>query len=281
MQIWLSDELRKIAPQGREEAFDWIMGLAGESVRRIERRHTFRLELAGEEYFVKQHYGLTCADIAGELVRLRRPVLGAGNEYRMTALLNSIGITTAPLAGFGVDGSWPTSQRSFLITRALPLTRTLNELSRDWWQDPPAPQLKRRLIRGVAGIVARMHAAGINHRDLYVNHFRLPLNWLENPTGEPPLFLMDLHRAQQHTALSRRWLVKDLAALLFSVLDKPFSQRDRLRFLQSYYDDRSLRQILETEAGLLQTITARAQAMRRKLEGRIKRNLVATGKETS
>lgn len=277
MQIWLSDELRKIAPRGREEAFDWIMGLTGESVRRIERRHTFRLELGGDEYFVKQHYGLTWVDIAGELVRLRRPVLGAGNEYRMTALLNSIGIATAPLAGFGVDGLWPTSQRSFLITRALPESRTLNELSRDWWHEKPAPKLKRRLIKAVAEIVARMHAAGINHRDLYVNHFRLPLSWLENPTGKPPLFLMDLHRAQQHATLPRRWLIKDLAALLFSVLDKPFSLRDRLRFMQAYSDDQPLRNILQTQNDLLQAIGEKAESMRRQRQRRIQRKTVASG----
>jgi heptose I phosphotransferase len=281
MQIWLADELRDVAPKDGQDAFTWAMGLAGESVRRIERRHTFRLELVGREYFVKQHYGLSWLDIAGELVRLRRPVLGAANEYRMTALLNSIGITTAPLAGFGVDGLWPTSRRSFLITRALPATCTLNELSRDWWHETPAPQLKMRLIRKVAEIVAAMHAAGINHRDLYANHFRLPLDWLKNPAGDPPLFLMDLHRAQQHTVLSRRWLVKDLAALLFSVSDKPLSLRDKLRFLQTYFPGRSLRHILKTESNLLETILAKAEAMRRQKERRVNRKMAVATKEKS
>lgn len=281
MQIWLAEELRKIAPLARQDSFDWVMGLAGESVRRIERRHTFKIELGGRDYFVKQHYGLRWSDIVGELVRLRRPVLGAGNEYRMTALLNSIGIATAPLAGFGIDGRWPTSQRSFLITCALPPSRTLNELSRDWWQKRPVPPLKRRLIRAVAEIVRRMHAAGINHRDLYVNHFRLPLHWLDNPVGEPPLFLMDLHRAQQHTVMPRRWLAKDLAGLLFSISDKPLSLRDRLRFLQTYCDGRPLRHILQTEAELLEMTAEKAEAMRRQKERRIQRKTVASRKETS
>jgi|LGVD01.1.fsa_nt_gb heptose I phosphotransferase len=281
MQIWLADELRRIAPRVGPDAFDWAMGLEGESVRRIERRHTFRIELAGRDYFVKQHYGLNWLDIAGELVRLRRPVLGAGNEYRMTALLNSIGIATAPLAGFGVDGFWPTSQRSFLITRALPAARTLNELSRDWWHEKPAPQLKRKLIKAVAEIVARMHAAGINHRDLYVNHFRLSLSWLKNPDGAPPLVLMDLHRAQQHTILPRRWLVKDLAALLFSVSDKPLSLRDYLRFLRAYFPCCSLRNILKTDSDLLQRIVEKADAMRRQKERRAKKKMAAATKEKS
>lgn len=279
MQIWLADELRAVAPKARKDTFDWAMNLSGESVRRIERRHTFRISLSGQDYFVKQHYGLNWPDIIGELMRLRRPVLGAGNEYRMTTLLNSIGIATAPLAGFGVDGRWPTSQRSFLITRSLPPSRTLNELSRDWWQIHPDPQLKRRLIRAVAGIVAKMHNAGINHRDLYVNHFRLPLSWLKNPVGEPPLFLMDLHRAQQHVVMPRRWLAKDLAALLFSVWDKPLTLRDRLRFLKIYCDGRPLRHILETEADLLQMIKEKAEAMQRQRQRRLQRKTVASGKE--
>lgn len=263
MQIWLSDELRKIAPRGLEEEFDWVMGLAGESVRRIERRHTFRIELVGNEYFVKQHYGLTCVDITGELVRLRRPVLGAGNEYRMTALLNSIGIATAPLAGFGVDGLWPTSQRSFLITHALPPTCALSQLDLSPQCEKVTPGLKRRLIAAVADIAIAMHSVGINHRDFYLNHFRLPLGWLENPVGTPPLHLMDLHRAQQHVSLPRRWLAKDLAALMFSAKASVFTTRDYLRFLKNYFEGRSLRDILRGEAALLRAVSKKAAAMRR------------------
>ncbi|ABA88524.1 lipopolysaccharide kinase [Syntrophotalea carbinolica DSM 2380] len=278
MQIWLADELRHMAPQGPKATFDWVMGLAGESVRRIERRHTFRVELGGRDYFVKQHYGLTWADIVGEVIRLRRPVLGAGNEYRMTALLNCIGIDTAQLVAFGVDGRWPTTQRSFIITRALPQSCTLNELCMQWKQQPSA-KLKRQLIRAVGEIVAKMHGAGINHRDLYVNHFRLPLNWLENPIGEPPLFLMDLHRAQEHTVLSYRWRVKDLAALLFSVLGKPLSKRDHLRFLQTYFGERSLSRIFEANGGLFRAITEKAEAILHQQERRIKRKSAANRDE--
>lgn len=275
MQIWLADELRHMAPRDPKETFDWVMGLAGESVRRIERRHTFRFELGGQNYFIKQHYGLTWPDLVGEVIRLRRPVLGAGNEYRMTALLNCIGIDTAQLVAFGVDGRWPTTQRSFIITRALPQSCTLNELSMQWKKQQPSPQLKRQLIRVVGEIVAKMHGAGINHRDLYVNHFRLPLKWLENPIGEPPLFLMDLHRAQEHTVLSYRWLVKDLAALLFSVLDKPLSKRDHLRFLQTYFGERSLSRIFEVNRGLLRAITEKAETILHQQERRIKRKSAA------
>jgi hypothetical protein len=135
------------------------------------------------------------------------------------------------------------------------------------------------LIKKVAEIVTSMHAAGINHRDLYVNHFRLPLSWLKNPAGDPPLFLMDLHRAQQHTVLRRRWLVKDLAALLYSVSNKPLSSRDKLRFLQTYFPDRSLRHILKTESNLLETILAKAEAMRRQTERRVNRKMAVATKE--
>lgn len=271
MQIWLSDELQALANGAGQEAFAWCMDLNGESVRRKERRHTFRVQLAGCDYFIKQHYGLTCLDIVDDLVRLRRPVLGAGNEYRMTALLNGIGIATAPLAGFGVSGRWPTTQRSFLITRALPPTCALSQLDLRPQKEKVTPGVKRRLIAAVAAIVAAMHAIGINHRDLYVNHFRLPLAWLDDPVGTPPLHLMDLHRAQQHTRLPRRWLVKDLAALLFSAKAPVFSSRDHLRFLKIYFGGRALRDILRGEAALLRAVAKKAAAMRRQQERRRRR----------
>lgn len=271
MQIWLNDELKEIAPGSGKDAFDWGMGLDGESVRRIERRHTFRIELAGRYYFVKQHYGVTWLDIAGELLRIRRPVLGAGNEYRMTALLNSIGIATAPLAGFGVDGCWPTSQRSFMITQELPPTCTLSKLFLSPLYEKVTPELKRRLIASVAEIVSVMHSVGINHRDLYVNHFRLLLGWLDNPVGKPPLHLMDLHRAQLHVKLPKRWLAKDLAALMFSAKAPIFSTRDYLRFLRKYFKDRSLRDILDGESCLLRSVEKRALAMHRQQARRLRR----------
>lgn len=271
MQIWLNDELLEIASRSGKDPFDWGMGLAGESVRRIERRHTFRIELAGRSYFVKQHYGLTWLDIAGELVRFRRPVLGAGNEYRMTAFLNSIGIATAPLAGFGVDGRWPTSQRSFMITHELPPTFALSQLDRNPQCEKVTPGLKRRLISAMADIASAMHSVGINHRDLYVTHFRLPHSWLENPIGKPPVHLMDLHRAQQHVRLPRRWLVKDLAALMFSARAPVFSSRDHLRFLKTYFKGRSLREILGGEAALLRAVAKKALSMRQQQARRARR----------
>jgi len=72
----------------------------------------------------------------------------------------------------------------------------------------PAPE-RTHLVRAALDAVARFHAAGFVHRDLYAPHFVL-----ERTSGA--LVLLDLGRARRcepRARASRRWFVKDLAAL--------------------------------------------------------------------
>jgi|GEM_PF-1407584 len=73
-------------------------------------------------------------------------------------------------------------------------------------QDPR----RLKLVRRLAAIVGRMHAAGIAHQDLYLVHFFI----LEELDDLP--YLIDLQRTIWQTTLVRRWRVKDLAELFFS-----------------------------------------------------------------
>jgi len=74
------------------------------------------------------------------------------------------------------------------------------------------------------------------------------------------LSVIDLHRAQTRPAISRRWRNKDLAALYFSALDIGLTQRDKLRFLRSYFQ-RPLRQVMKDEAALLAWLERKAQKL--------------------
>ena len=94
-----------------------------------------------------------------------------------------------------------------------------------------------------------MHEGGVNHRDFYICHFLLHLD--PAPTTDAfRLSLIDLHRAQLRAKTPRRWRDKDLAALYFSALGIGLTQRDFMRFLCVYFD-RTLRDILRDEAGLI------------------------------
>ncbi|MNP25918.1 Lipopolysaccharide core heptose(I) kinase RfaP [compost metagenome] len=104
-----------------------------------------------------------------------------------------------------------------------------------------------------------MHRAGVNHRDCYICHFLLHTD-REVTADDFRLSVIDLHRAQTRTTISRRWRNKDLAALYFSALDIGLTQRDKLRFLRGYFQQ-PLRQILAEEAALLSWLEGKAQKL--------------------
>ncbi len=237
VQIWLADDIARVAPDDPVQAFAWAMSLDGESVRKVERRHTFRLTIGEGEFFVKQHQGVMWKECLTDLLRLARPILGADNEFRMTRLVRAAGLLAPEPAGVGYATTLR-SRQSFLITRALSRTLTLNEIAHDWWQAPPALPLRREIVRRLAESTAALHALGVNHRDLYINHFRVPTDSLAQ--GAPELYLMDLHRAQHRASVPKRWLVKDLGSLLFSCLDKPLRKSDVALFLKHYHNSARL-----------------------------------------
>jgi heptose I phosphotransferase len=67
---------------------------------------------------------------------------------------------------------------------------------------------RRDLVAKAARLAGSMHAAGMAHQDFYLVHiFVMP---------DASLRLIDLQRMIRSPFLSRRWVVKDLAQLLFS-----------------------------------------------------------------
>jgi len=90
-------------------------------------------------------------------------------------------------------------------------------------------QKRREVARRLGRLVARMHNAAINHRDLYAEHIVF--------LKDGGIVLLDLNRAQVRHRLPQRWRVKDLAALFVST-NAPAT--DKLRFLLTYLNIPSL-----------------------------------------
>jgi heptose I phosphotransferase len=240
-----------------QDAFACVEALQGKVLRALEGRRTFRTEIGGRGYFVKIHRGVGWGEILKNLLSGRLPILGAANEWHAVQRLSILGVDTMRAVAFGERGSNPASRHSFLITEELAPTISLEDFCRHWNDGPavpPAPTLKRRLIERVATMTRRMHAGGVNHRDLYICHFLLHL---PVDPDNPKLSLIDLHRAQLRPRTPRRWRDKDLAALHFSSLDIGLTRRDRLRFLRAYFG-RPLRVILVEEAKLLAHLESEA-----------------------
>lgn len=254
--IHLDDELLPCVPG--DDAFDQLMQMDGEIFRELpnEGRRTLRFACNGRSYFIKIHRGVGWREIIKNLASLRLPVISARNEWRAIRRLDELGIPTTPLVAWGERGGNPARRESFVVTRDLGLTISLEELVADWPQRPPALALKRGLIRETARIARLLHGNGINHRDFYLCHFLLDQHAPVDP-AQPLLYLIDLHRVQLRRRTPRRWLVKDLGGLYFSALDAGLSRRDLYRFLRAYFQ-RPLREVLQQEQALLAEITARA-----------------------
>ena len=245
-----------------QDPFVAVEALQGEVYRELEARRTLRTEAAGRGYFVKIHRGVGWGEIIKNLLSLRLPVLGAGNEWQAIGQLEKLGVATMRAVAYGVRGDNPATQHSFIVTEELAPTISLEDFCRDWPAQPPEPKFKRALIGRVATMTRRMHEGGVNHRDFYICHFLLHL--APAPTAADfTLSLIDLHRAQVRLKTPRRWRDKDLSALYFSALGIGMTQRDFLRFLRVYFDC-PLRDVLRDEAGLLEHLNREAAHLQRR-----------------
>ena len=219
-----------------EDPFACALRLSGEVYRDQDNRRTLRFALGGRKYFLKIHRGVGWREIFKNLLHLRRPVVNAGNEWRAIARLHQLGLNTMRVAAYGRRGVNPARQLSFLVTCELHGAISLSELCADWRAHPPPPSLKRALIHQLGRIARTLHDNGVNHRDFYLCHFFIDMQMgaAQLTADNLRLFVIDLHRAQLRRKTPRRWRIKDLAALYFSVLALPLDARDVMRFIRAY-----------------------------------------------
>lgn len=241
----------------RQKTFDHIMRSKGEVFRELEGRRTQRIILGSESYFLKQHFGIGWKEIFKNLLQLRLPVTSAQNEQQAINKLQSLKIPTLEIMGFGQKGINPARKHSFLLTRELHHTKSLEDLAKEWIKSPPSFSLKREFIKEIARIARIMHQHGMNHRDFYICHFLVDL--IQYPRTVK-LYLIDLHRAQIRIRTPLRWRIKDLAGLYFSSKTIKLTQRDYLRFIK-YYSAHHLREILITEIAFWQKVKKRGEQL--------------------
>lgn len=237
---------------------DWksLCSLEGETFKLIQNRRTFRILRDGRGFFLKCHQGVGWGEILKNLLALRLPVLGAGNEWHAIHRLQELGVETMRPVAYGREGWNPAGLRSLLITEELAGCTSLET----WWRAcPPDPLRKRILLRRLAQIARTLHQNGVNHRDFYICHFLINLAWDGSEEGLH-LYLIDLHRVQRRRQTPRRWIVKDLGSLWFSLFELGLTRGDRLRFLRDYHQ-RPLRESLDAEASLWAEVERRALAL--------------------
>jgi len=144
------------------------------------------------------------------------------------ALLRA-GIATVPLVGWGnmADG------RSFVITEDLAGYQAADKMIAGGL----SPAKLDKLLAAAAALAARLHNAGLHHRDLYLCHF-----FARFAGPEPELRLIDAARVRRLPGwpLRRRWIVKDLAQFWYSAALPALGPERRQRWLEEYGRQRSL-----------------------------------------
>ncbi|MDB5303215.1 MAG: Lipopolysaccharide core biosynthesis protein WaaP, heptosyl-I-kinase, partial [Phycisphaerales bacterium] len=150
----------------------------------------------------------------------RRPTTPAEDEVAGHRLLMAHGIPTAPLAGWGVLED----RRSFVMFEDLTGYKPADKLiESDTSFD--------RLSQATADLAARLHHAGLHHRDLYLCHFMAKADG-----DETDVKLIDPARVRRLPGfLTRgRWIVKDLAQFWYSTLSLPITDDQRKTWINRY-----------------------------------------------
>ena len=187
--------------------------------------------------YLKRHERLPWRD---RLLALLAPGRGrhtpAAAEWAHLAKARALGVPVPDAVAVGeAIGPWG-GLCSYLMVAELTGSEALNEVLPGLAASMPPAEfaaLKRSLIRELAGITARLHAAGAFHKDLYLCHFYLDLARLRE--ADRRLTLIDLHRLGEHRRTALRWRWKDLGQLLYSTYGVAgIEERDRLRFWKHY-----------------------------------------------
>ena len=234
-------------------AFEDFLALGRELVKQSPdgARRTAAFERGGRRFYVKTHTGVGWGEIAKNWLQAKRAIVDAGTEARALARCAELGIPVPALAAWGVAGANPAARRSFVVTEELAGAERLSaHLART---RPLAPASRHALTRRLGELVARLHAAGLAHQDLYLDHVFL------RPAagGAFELFLLDLHRTVPRSGARDAWRVKDLGALFGSARRLGATRADAARFLRTYAGSARLG---SSERGLWRRAARRALA---------------------
>jgi hypothetical protein len=161
---------------------------------------------------------------------VRSATTPAADEAVGIQLLQAANVPTVSLVAWGrlPDG------RSFLITEDLAGYQPLDKLI------VSGTVRFDTVCHPVADLAAKLHLAGLHHRDLYLCHLFAKVE--SEPGSRIDLRLIDAGRVKHLPRLwfTGRWIVKDLAQLWYSTLSLPVTDDQRLAMLARYSIQRGL-----------------------------------------
>lgn len=268
-KMWLDGRYRCHLTSAGLTGFEAVMKTAdGRCLRALKDRENWRLELDGQAgsargVFLKKHHIRTWRSCWWAWRGIGPQESPGRVEARNVRRLTAEGIAVMDLIAYGEKLCADGRLESFVLTRELtgytPLDHYLpKRFSRIDTTIAARDRDLDELIRGVASVARRLHAAGYNHRDLYCGHFFIK----EDSPGQFDVKLIDLQRVQQRRWFRRRWIVKDLAQLAWSAVREHISRTHRMAFLHHYLGVDKLR---PRDKRLVRSVLAKQARMERRL----------------
>jgi tRNA A-37 threonylcarbamoyl transferase component Bud32 len=225
----------QVAPEYRDRLLDanglrldeWLRTGKARVVKHGPHRTVYRVDLPNVSFYLK-HYRLP--NTRAWLRELVRPSK-ARMEHDRALAIAARGVPTVTPVALGEAPGWGPGE-SGLITLTLDRTTPLNqflEITLAEFERKRQGRLRRGIARALAGLIARMHDAGIRHTDLHAGNILIRLS----ADDQPSLCLIDLHAvhvggpldwkaSQENLVMLNRWFVMRC------------QRTDRLRFWQSY-----------------------------------------------
>jgi tRNA A-37 threonylcarbamoyl transferase component Bud32 len=212
---------------------EWLTAGQARIVKHGPHRTVYHVVLPELDFYLKHNRLADCRARLREMVRPSK----ARIEYEHALAVAARGVPTIEPLALGEPCRSAAARDSFLITRALPETRPLHsflETALPQWPQPRQTRLRQRLAVALAGLLARMHEAGIAHHDLHPGNLLLRLDG----DDRPELFLIDLHAVRLGPPLS--WRARRANLILLNRWFSLRSQRtDRLRFWRAYTNNKA------------------------------------------
>lgn len=282
-RLRVNEAFRPVLEAAGLATLDQVMAMPGGRVyRKGFGRSTVRIELAdpagGQRgVYVKRYTRVPLRTKLRRTLGLNPPISFARNEERGLARLANVGIATMRCLAVGEEMTRRgRRERSCILTEEIPGATQADDYCQAAFAGPLARgqvAARRRLVRQMAGLARRLHAARLSHRDFYLCHLMV------RPVAgrEPVLHLIDLQRLTHHRrGIGRRWVVKDLAALLFSswpsaatgIRSAVFTETDRMRFARAYF---AVPRLGQDQKRLLRQAVAKARGVARREARRARR----------
>lgn len=188
---------------------------------RLAERQTYRVHVGGDTYYVKRYHKPEPDSLLSGLFaqRFSSP---ASREWHVLRKLAQLGVPAPRPAACLEEIRDSEVARAAIITVGLPAEISLQKVIQT--QDLSAAR-RHAMALELGRLLRLMHEGGVNHRDFYLVHIRVGL--------DDTLYVTDLNRADIRRRVTRRWRVKDLAALEHSAPAR-VTRTDKARLLRAY-----------------------------------------------